>query len=277
MPPRPFLNKLRTTEYGFDQPTLTMERGLIEQHLSHCSACAEQLEMVRDSRRRMDERPMNPTAPVAEEELPEKWRGVRFHPSLIIPYAAAAGLLIVSLSLGWWVVSLRRENNRLAGLSGPGSAGVGSPLHLREQLQQAARRLEQSETEMAQLRQTVDEFARPQLSPPLQEIRAPEVRRSRGGDAPDNRVTFASGVHLVNVTLTVDGPPAAVRYAVEILDRQGKLIWEGTGRRQNRDDDYEIGLWRSVLAPGPYRINLYTFRRDQKRLLQSYQVRVEHR
>jgi hypothetical protein len=199
-----------------------------------------------------------------------------------IPYAIAASLLIVSLGLGAWIVSLRRENQRLA-------AGFNEQLIEREQaiavatksleearqrLEEASRRAEQDATQIAELRQTVDELSQPQINTPVTDLYPRDYIRGQEGAV--KTVAVPSGANFFTLILNMAGQPSHPEYALEILDQGGRAIWRGRGLQKSLYNNFTVTLPRRSFSAGPYRIKLYGLRGARSELVEEYALRIRY-
>jgi hypothetical protein len=157
----------------------------------------------------------------------------------MIPYALAASFLILCLVLGFWAVSLRRENQRLTAQAERERSDRDKELIEANQALEATRRkldelLSQPagnesgkrETEIAELRQRIEELSRPQFNVSITDL---EPRGSVRGSSADGGKTIEipAGASFFAVILNVSGQPAFRDYALEVQDRDGKIVWSG--------------------------------------------------
>ena len=152
----------------------------------------------------------------------------------------AASFLILCLLLGLWAVSLRRENQRLNQQAEKERIERENELAAANQsLEETQRKLDESlrqhqgddgakkkETEIAELRQQIDELSRPQVNTSITDL---EARGSvaAGSAGAVKTIEVPPGTNFFTVILNVSGQPSFRDYVLEIQDRSGKTIWSG--------------------------------------------------
>lgn len=210
-----------------------------------------------------------------------------------IPFAMAASFLILCVLFGIWALSLRRENERVnmkaereriereSKLAEANQTLDETRRQLDEALRESLRKTEddtgsKKETEIAALRQRVDELSRPQLNTSITDL---EPRGSvRGAPAEAVKtIEVAPGANLFTVILNVSGQPSFKNYLLEINDRGGKTIWSGHGLRKSPYNTFTATLARGLLPAGSYHLKLYGVSGNQKELIEDYAVRIEYK
>lgn len=263
------------------------EREEVARHLIACADCAQEYRLVREFKPWADRVAAaggpEPSA-VKETAAPRPRRWPRLRATLWpqgAPYALAAALLVVSLALGGWVTSLRRENNRLKASPDPApvTAEASRQEALREesarraqQLAEATRRAEQGEAQIAELRRTVDELSRPQPNVPITDLEPRDSARAGGGAA--TAVEVEPAAPFFTLILHVDGEPSHASFTLEVVDARGQRLWRVPGLRKSRLNTFTVALPRRQLPAGEYRLKLYGLRAGRREPVAEYQMRV---
>jgi anti-sigma factor RsiW len=198
-----------------------------------------------------------------------------------VPYAIAASLLIVSLALGAWIVSLRqadqqqlaRFHQQLAERDQAVAAARGQLQQARDQLEETAQRAEQ---EVAELRQTVSALSQPQINVPMEDLQPRELLRGSQPGGYVQRIQVPSGASFFTLILNVVSQEAYPNYALEISDQQGRIVWRTDGLQKSRFNNFTIALARGLLPAGQYRLRLYGRRAGRKELVEEYVVRIQY-
>ena len=255
-------------------------RGRIADHLMACSDCAEEYRLLSA---------LKPWATDAARAIaPTAVRSQR--PSLLwpslVPYAAAATLLVTTLGLGTWALLLRNENQRLsATLTRPpqGSGGAGVPAaapsadptaELRRRLEEAVQRSNQFESQLSGLKNEARPPLEPQLNVPIVDL---EPDALRGAAArPVKVVALPAGTEIITLVLaTTTTNRTFAEYGLEIADRAGSIVWRGAGLRKSPYDTFTIALPRRLIPDGEYRVSLVGIDRGRREVLNRYAIRTE--
>lgn len=199
-----------------------------------------------------------------------------------LSYALAASLLVVSLGLGAWIVSLWRENQRLAAgfneqlaeQERAVTAATKSLEEARQRLEEASSRSEQYETQIAELRQTVDELSQPQINTPVTDLYPRDYIRGQEGAV--KTVAVPSGANFFTLILNIAGQPSHPEYALEILDQGGQVIWQGRGLQKSPYNNFTVTLPRRSFSAGQYRIKLYGLRGTRRELVEEYALHIRY-
>ncbi len=298
------------------------ERERVADHLMSCADCVEEYRLVRSLK------PWAATVAAAVDDPqpqyePESdaprfgWRErlVAFFSPVGVSYAMAAALLVVSVALGVWTVSLYREKRQLAASYNQQLAERDRRLAEMEDalakerplLDVAPGQQGPDETQIAELRQKVeslsamvDELSRPQLNVPItdlspgdssrgepaKDVPAVEVRipllqgrsfTARGEPAKDvPAVEVPAGANFFTLILNLPNRPTYPNYEVDVLNQQGVRIWLGQGLQRSEADTFTIALARRFFPAGQYRIKLYGLRDGRRELIEDYAVRVQY-
>jgi hypothetical protein len=248
------------------------ERGRVAEHLSTCSDCAMEYRLIHSLRSwqpQTDSAGTDPerqgkmrVLPVAETR--GRWFASMRHAAPLVS-AIAASLLIVSLALSAWVVSLHRESQRLS-----------AQIDARDRaIRDALGRLSESATQISQLRRNVDAFLQPQLNAPVIDL---DPRDSvRGAFTQTSRmVLIPAKTNVFTLILNVAGQPSFPDYSLEVLGSTGDLIWSGKGLQKSHFDTFTVAVPRSLLTGSEYQFRLYGLRGDKRELIENYRVRIQY-
>ncbi|HXG64576.1 MAG TPA: hypothetical protein VNO70_05685 [Blastocatellia bacterium] len=281
------------------------EREALADHLMACSDCAHEYRLLRPlpppseplaapeakalpNLRAVPSRPADKRGGDAKKPARWRWLAGMFSPRRL-PYALAAPLLALTLTLGMWNVSLRQEsrrtiaqfNEQLTERDRAISAATESLEQAQRRLEDATRRSEEFQSELAELRRenaelarSAEELSRPQLNPAIADL---DPRDSvRGGAGAVRTVEIPSGARLFTLILNITGQPPYSDYALEIRNANNKLIWQGQGLKRSAENTFTVALTRQSLPPGQYRFRLFGLRGNQRELVEDYVVRIRY-
>jgi hypothetical protein len=292
----------RAAEGGLSQS----EREVIADHLMACSDCAEEYRILRELK------PWAERAAVSAYERESAIKSVSAPPgkeARVVPrqsglagragwassarrlagifsagfqtYAIAAALLVVSLACVAWVISLKRENARMAArlneqLASRDQASQ-SLTDARRELEAATRRAEQQQTEIAELRRSVDDLSQPQVNVPITDLEQQANRR--GGDGATT-VTAPVGANIFTLILHVADGPSFPDYALEVIDGRGQRLMRARSLRKSQLNTFTVALPRRLLPAGRYRLKLYGLRSGHGEVVgevvAEYQMRLNY-
>jgi hypothetical protein len=266
------------------------EHERVTGHLRACADCAEEYRVVPSlkSWTATVAAPVGKPAPEFKPAVDEPRAGWRERLAAFLSpagysYAIAGALLIVSVALGVWAISLYRENQRLA-------AGVNQRLNEREralaaaaeslakarqQAEEAARRSEEQEKQIAELRRSFDELSQPQINVPIYDIESKPDRDPQGSSPTE--VAIPAGTNLFTLILHSSDRRSYPGYTLEVVDGRNQVVWRGQGLRKSEYGTFTIALPRRLFPAGRYRIKLYGLRGGRRELVEDYAVRVQHR
>lgn len=276
------------------------ERERVAEHIAGCSDCAEEYRLIaplEDWAKRAARKPRETTGETKTMiELPaalpmEKsnvlrpiWRRDDKR-SQSIAYAVAASFLFASILLGFWVVSLRSENKRIAAqvekerierendLAASNQTLQETQRKLDESLRQTQPDIGKKEFEIAELRQRIDELSRPQFNVPIIDLEPRGSIRGEGAEVVKT-VEIGAGANFFTIVLNVSGQPGFNDYLLEIQDASGKIISSGRGLRKSQYNTFTAALPSSLLVSGTYKLSLYGTGTGSKKLVQDYSMRV---
>jgi hypothetical protein len=248
------------------------ERGRVAEHLSTCSDCATEYRLLRSLR----SWPSQTVPAGADPERQAKMRvlpaagttgrwfaSMRFAAPLVS--ASAASLLIVSLALSAWIVSLHRESQRLS-----------AQIDARDRsIRDARGQLSESATQITQLRRDVDAFSKPQLNAPVIDL---DPKESVRGAFPQTSrtVLIPAKTNVFTLVLTVAGRPSYSDYSLQITGPAGTSIWSGRGLQKSAFDTFTVAVPHRLLnGGGQYQFGLYGLRGDKTELIENYRIRIQ--
>jgi anti-sigma factor RsiW len=271
-------------------------------HLVTCVDCAEEYRLVRPLNNWAQQVSVSagefvPAIATADIETtkPVKqswWQG--FQSILVlsrVTYAVAAGFAVGVLALGIWIVLLRGENQRIAlrldkEIAEREQAAASANHSLEEtqqQLQEARRQVDemrnsnqatQQQSQVAELRRSLDELSRPHVNVPIIEL---EPQGTRRGEAAARTLTIPSRPSIFALVLNITSEQVYSDYAVEITDRDQKLVWSARGLQKSPQNTFTLALPRRLLPAGQYRIKLYGVDKNRREIVEDYSVRVEYK
>jgi len=276
------------------------EREVIADHLMACSDCAEEYRILRElkpwaeraavsayERESAIESVISPPGKEAQV-VPRQPRWASWARRLAGIFSAgfetnataAAALLVVSLACVAWVISLKRENARMAArlneqLASRDQASQ-SLTDARRELEAAARLAGQQQTEIAELRRSVDDLSQPQVNVPITDL---EQQANRGGDGATT-VTAPVGANIFTLILHVADGPSFPDYALEVIDGRGRPLMRAQSLRKSQLNTFTVALPRRLLPAGRYRLKLYGLRSGHGELVgelvAEYQMRLNY-
>jgi hypothetical protein len=278
------------------------EREMIADHLMACSDCAEEYRVLRElklwaervavSAYERESAMESVSAPPGEEarvvphQLDRADRAGRaswarrlagIFSAGFETYAIAAVLLVVSFACVAWVISMKRENARMASrlneqLASRDQASQ-SLTDARRELEAAARRAEQQQTEIAELRHSVDDLSQPQVNVPITDL---EQQSNRGGDVATT-VTAPVGANIFTLILHVSDVPSFPDFALEVIDGRGQRLMRAQSLRKSQLNTFTVALPRRLLPAGRYRLKLYGLRPGHGEVVAEYLMRLNYR
>jgi hypothetical protein len=284
------------------------ERAQMASHLAGCSDCVEEYRALRSLRPLAEQAEAILAARVAPEapEIRPKLRAVeradarpaafwRRFTALASPVRAAfalAALLLISFSLGLWLILLHQGSDReIAQLNRELAERDRSLASARESLDETRRRLEETirryeqektgsdskryEDEIARLRQSIAELSRPQIDMPIVDLDSSDpTRGNTTGEA--TKIEPPPTANFFTLILNITGQQTRSTYAVEIIDSNGKLVWRGQKLRTGPDYKVNLTLARPMFPAGRYLIKLYGQRNGKQEPVADYPVLISY-
>jgi len=232
-------------DLAWDRPVAGVPAPLAQRHLESCPQCAEELALLRESRR-------------LEGGVEAPRRGGR---GALTRFAEWGGSLAAGLLIGlWWGGALDRRTP-----PPPGPSPAASPSALRAGIEEELGRLRAS---VGDLQAQLESARAPQPDLPIFELMpADQVVRSGEGI---RELVVPSSARLVALLLNAEtgSRPAGL----EIRTADGKKVWSGSGLRPGPLGGYSIGVPAALLPEGRYELVLKPAGERESR----YLMRVRH-
>ncbi len=261
------------------------ERRAFQEHLFECDECAHEAEVtsrfvagVRDAAR---------TGLLTAHDQPV---GAWFNRGWAFRWAApvlAASLLSAIALIGWWALSLRRQNQLLTQHTAEQNRAV-EQLRLSEtKIRELENRGIAAQAEKESLQQEIQRLkeqvaaAEQQRGSQLAQVRPPDTNlpainiypvgdaQRSGGTSEVNQVRLASGTRRF-VLLLSDIEPGRANYQVEILSSSGRMVRRMTGLKPDRNGEISVTLDRSLLTENKYTLKLL----GQGKVIAEYVVQL---
>lgn len=268
------------------------EEDQIQDHLVSCRACTMSLLDLAElcATKLATESVPASLAPPTEAQAPasasffQRLRA-QFFPFRLIPALVVLSLLL-SLSLGAWVLSLQRtKQTLLVQLTQQQTAREGATAKeiadAQQQRDEARLQAQQLATDLEKARHEKDELGKTQLNPPIIDLPL-SAMRTRGTTPPASpaqppTITVAKGT----VRFTVIIPAVAVEktfpdYVLEILAPNGKSIVEEKGLTLDPTSGFRVSLPSQSYPAGDYRFTIYGLGRGSKVKVISDVVRIRY-
>jgi anti-sigma factor RsiW len=269
------------------------ERELIADHLAICSDCSEEYRLLREMKPWAERAALSafegePLLIPANARSGMGNRIVQPQPGwaqLLIgifstrsaTYALATALLVVSLAGAAWIISLKRENAltaaRLNEQLAARDQASGTLADARRELEETARRAEQQQTEIAELRRSIEELSQPQVNIPITDL---EQQGERGGGSGVTTMAVPAGANIFTLILHVTGEPSFPDYALEVMDGRGQRVTRAQKLRKSQLNTFTVALPRRLMPAGQYRLKLFGLRAGRSEVIAEYQLRLNY-
>jgi len=258
-------------------------------HLVRCDACAAALKDVADFFEPIREREGPIPERVRRRQWKTLWRRVRAEERAIVRkdvpawfrtramFALAASLFVIIGFLSFWTWHLRREMQRLA-------QQAQTERIRRVELERENRRLQERtgaierdyESRLKELESQLAQLREPQWNIPVYDLLSREFLLRSGSASVVNRIVVSRTARSFSLVLTAEDQPKYPTYAIEIVDRDGRLHWRAGGIRRDRHGALTVTLNRAFLSPGEYQLNLYGQRDRRLQKIAEYIVSLRH-
>jgi anti-sigma factor RsiW len=266
-------------DYAFDQPGVTHQRTLIERHLATCSACAEELKLVQESRRLSEKEVATVTVLRPAPRLADAAK-ISVWPIRMWQYGALAASLLGFIAIGGWLWSWQQSRQLQANLSGQ-QRELGERLAKLEAENQQLRQPkslpsppeDQTKQELAQLRAQVKELTAPQINIPVLEV-YPQELAQRGTPATANQLQVPPHAQVITLILNSQSKTEARSYSLEILAAQNRVVANSQGLVRHATGDYTVSVPTRLLPSGRYTFNVYGWVDGTRVKVESYQIQV---
>ena len=266
------------------------ERLAFQEHLFECDECFQQAEFT--ARFVAGVREASRTGLLTAHEQPERTRTVGAWSNLgwalrwTAP-AVAASLLIAIALIGWWALSLRRQNQRLAQQTAEQTRAA-EQLKLSEaKIRELENRGVASQAEKESLQKEIDRLkeqgsaAERQRGDQLAQVRQRDTNlpiiniypvgdaQRSGATSEVNQLRLPTGTRRF-VLLLSDFQPGLGNYRVQIMNSSGRVLTRMTGLKPDRNGEIRVTLNRSLLSQGKYTLKLL----GQGKLIAEYVVEL---
>jgi hypothetical protein len=279
------------------------DRAQAAKHMITCQDCAEEYRILRSLRPLVEamESTLAASAEIAQAKRSDErsgtrnstlWERLAVFVSPTRAIAASAVLLLISLALGIWLISLRKGNEReIAQLNRELAERDRALVSTRESLNEARRQLEETirqteqqksssdskqvKEEIAQLRQTITELSKPQIDVPIIDLDPSSPTRGNSTGSL-SKIETPPTANFFTLILNITGPQQHSNYEVEIFDSNGKQFWRGQRLRNSRERSVNLTLARRMFPAGRYLIKLYGLRNDAREPVADYPVMISY-
>jgi hypothetical protein len=287
---------------AYESPLAAAEHSLFQRHLSACPKCAEQLDLVRESRRLEtdeDKKESGVVVPFVPSHA-GSWQRAR-----VWQYGAVAATLLFVIAAGGWFRSWQRARSpqvnepgqeqalraRLAGLEAENerlrqaeaqlnqqqNKSGDEIAKLRSEIQEAqgklARAQEQTRNELARMQATGKGGGSPQINVLAVDI-YPLGMIQRDAGQTTNVLRITGDVKAVTLMLHSQAPSSLPSYSVEIANSR-RVVWRAQGLRRNPTNDYTISVPANYLQLGRHTINIYGTGEGRRTKVESYEIEVK--
>ena len=264
------------------------ERERVADHIAGCSDCAKEFRALRPVKSWADSTPANEDAPQpipfpVPENRP-KWRL-----AVYFPYSVAAAALILSLILGWLLLSKSRENQRLVAEVHNQQATATEALD--ESRRQLAETTQRAEQESAARRAAEQELARrdaskqnttslqrsaPDVNVPIVDLNPHDAGRGEQNQSAA-AIQLPADTDLFTLILNLGSDDPSRDYSLEVTDQNNRTIWSNRNLRKSPYNNFSVALRRSSFPAGEYRLKIYGVRDGRRELIEQYAIRLTYR
>jgi hypothetical protein len=281
---------------AYDRPIVATQRTLFDHHLSVCVDCADQLELVRESRRLEAREEPGVVIPIASGR--ELW----WQRTSVWRYGAIAATLLFFIAAAGWLrswqqirnpqtdqsaqenplrerlSSLEAENERLRQLETQFNQSNAEVSQLRSQVQEAQKRIQQQQDQIkAELAAVTGQ--RPAKDAPQINVLTLDIFPvgliQRDATRGSNSIVIPSNAKAVTLILNSQAASDSRNHSIEIVDARGRAVWKSQGLVRHSTSDYTIGIPADYLSPGSYTINIYGTAVGKRVKVESYEVDVK--
>ena len=268
----------------------TAERRAFQEHLFECDECFQQAEV--SARFVAGVREASRTGLLTALDQPERARTVGAWSNQVWAFrwlapALAASLLIAIALIGWWALSLRRQNQQLAQQTAEQNRAA-EQLKLSEaKIRELENRSIASQAEKESLQQEIQRLkeqvaaAERQRGSELAQVRQPDTNlptinvypagdpQRSGGTSEVNQLRLPPGT-LRFVLLLSDFQPGLSNYRLEIINSSGQTVMRRAGLKPDRNGEIRVTLNRSLLSQDKFTLKLL----GEGKLIAEYVVQL---
>ncbi|HYE75218.1 MAG TPA: hypothetical protein VEF04_17885 [Blastocatellia bacterium] len=285
------------------------EREQVANHLGTCHNCGEEYQLIlslkpwaaqaaeriqavspQTSTRQRERIPLQ----VIREESSGwmDWLRSKFAiPSLAL---AAAALLLATSFLAYRLILIQNDNEKLVAATRTyeeqakgAQSSIGNVqqelLRTQQQLEAERQRAQQAESEMAKLRQEAENrssqnastITQPEFNVHIVDLVPRDSDRGKGASE-QQRIQIPRTSNVVTMILNVTGQPNFADYKLEVLNQQGKVVYQGRGLKKSPENTFTIALLSRSLPAGQYQFKLYGLSQGEQTLAQDYAVQIRY-
>jgi hypothetical protein len=262
----PFAETLRARFGGCPQPAAIRARGVdalppeaatrLDEHLSRCPACRALADAFADVSAEPDdmlrERIWHRISRTRDAQPARAGSASRF-----VPYAVAASLALIAGLLTVSIVRLQNENRRLAA----GAALAGD-------VAAANAHVATLESQVAELQRRPDQASSPSINVPIVDLAADATR----GAQAKRTITLPRDARTIVFVLTVPAAARAASYALDVADRDQRVLLRLQDLRATAERTINLVLPRSAVPDGQLRLWLYGIRDQRQERVAEYAV-----
>jgi hypothetical protein len=287
------------------------ERAQVAGHLAECAHCAEDYRIALSVNEwaaqsadhyasLFPQRIVPATPPNWRQRLTGELKRLRSSSPLAV--AMTAVLLLISLMLGVWLLTLRQQNRILVAQLNQQRIEAVENAELIASVKEAAliarvEELERRQTELSmesagqqtagqedlkaenvRLTRELDELSRPQLDLPQIDLDPKVATRAASGGSKDTVTTFNVPPSASSFTINLPGAGSkpSPHYLIELVDaKTNKVVWNGQ-RRQDKETTFTLTLAKRGIPAGQYRIRVYGLDGKGKQLLSNYDILIKY-
>ena len=266
------------------------ERRAFQEHLFECDECFQQAEV--SARFVAGVREASRTGLLTAHDQRERARTVGAWSNPVWAFrwvapALAASLLIAIALIGWWALSLRRQNQQMAQQTAEQNRAA-EQLKLSEaKIRELENRSIASQAEKESLQQEIQRLkeqvaaAERQQGAELAQVRQPDTNlptinvypagdaQRSGGTSEVNQLRLPPGT-LRFVLLLSDFQPGLSNYRLEIMNSSGQTVMRRAGLKPDRNGDIRVTLNRSLLSQDKFTLKLL----GEGKLIAEYVVQL---
>lgn len=260
-------------DYAFERRVASSRLDLIERHLKSCGECAEQLDLVKESRRLQRDDVSQASFVVLRKPQASHvlfWRYFAVAASVFAIIAVGAWLLIKQQTAATETRAINDRQamaERLAELEAENQ-------RLREEDAQLRQQQDSASQQLAQLKQQkMNETASPQLNVLAVDVYPLDLTQ-RSQSPVVNELVIGRSANAVTLILNSQSNIEHRSYSVEIVNARNNVVWSDVGLVRQPTNDYTINIPASFLDAGGYTINVYGISGATRIKVDSYRIRV---
>lgn len=279
------------------------ERARVAEHLAHCAYCAEEYRIALSvnewAAQSADHYASLFPARIVPATPPPNWRSrltgqLKHLPSFSpLTMAMTAALLLLTLALGVWLLTMRQQNRVLVAQLNQQHNEAAENAPLRERIEELERRQSELSAQSAgqqtagqealtaeneRLKRELYELSKPQLDPPQIDVDPNVETRAASGSGKDTVTTFNIPPSASSFTINLPGAGSkpSPNYLIELVDaKTNKVVWSGP-RQQDKETTFTLTLVKRSLPAGKYRIRVSGLNGRQRELIYNYDIQVNY-